>query len=122
MADPSCIKNYAERLPTQHEHAREIRELLELREFADAEAELRVFVASRAAQTRDSRRELFERAVVWLIENRVFLPGITTSAPLVTNVRAEQLVAVNEHLSRTTAASSSRCTCCTSPTWRTTAG
>ncbi|GAA3603826.1 hypothetical protein GCM10022419_105480 [Nonomuraea rosea] len=100
VADPSCIKHYAERLPTQHEHAREIRGLLGLREFAEAEAEteLRVFVASRAAQTRDSRRELFDRAVVWLIENRVLLPGITTLAPLVTNVRAEQLAAVNEHL------------------------
>ncbi|MFI7454500.1 DUF4158 domain-containing protein [Nonomuraea sp. NPDC049714] len=98
VADPSCIKHYAERLPTQHEHAREIRELLGLREFAEAEAELRAFVASRAAQTRDSRRELFDRAVVWLIENRVLLPGITTLAPLVTNVRAEQLAAINEHL------------------------
>jgi hypothetical protein len=34
------------------------------REFADAEAEVRAFVASQAAQTRDSRRELFDRAVV----------------------------------------------------------
>ncbi|MFI6798186.1 DUF4158 domain-containing protein [Streptosporangium canum] len=56
VSDLSCIKHYAERLPAQHEHAREIRELLGLREFgeAEAEAELRVFVASRAAQTRDS--------------------------------------------------------------------
>ncbi len=28
VADPSCIKSYPERLPTQHEHAREIRGLL----------------------------------------------------------------------------------------------
>ncbi|MEV4183689.1 hypothetical protein AB0J28_19900 [Streptosporangium canum] len=31
--------------------------------------------AARAAQTRDSRRELFDRAVLWLIENRVVPPG-----------------------------------------------
>ncbi|MEV4183632.1 DUF4158 domain-containing protein [Streptosporangium canum] len=88
VADPSCIKHYRERLPTQHEHAREIRALLGYREFAAAEAELRTFVASRAAQTRDSRRELFDRAVLWLIEGRVLLPGITTLAPLVAGVRA----------------------------------
>src|ERR1019366_1599391 len=79
VADPSCIKNYPERLPTQHEHAREIRGLLGYR----------AFVASRATQTRDSRRELFDRAVLWLIGGRVLLPGITTLAPLVTSVRAE---------------------------------
>jgi hypothetical protein len=73
VADPSCIKNYPDRLPTQHEHAREIRGLLGYREFAGAEAEVRAFVASRAAQTRDSRRELFDRAVLWLIEGRVLL-------------------------------------------------
>ena len=98
VADPSCIKNYPERLPTQHEHAREIRGLLGYREFADAEAEVRTFVASRAAQTRDSRRELFDRAVLWLIGGRVLLPGITTLAQLVTSVRAEQLAAINDHL------------------------
>ena len=51
VADPSCIKNYPERLPTQHEHAREIRGLLGYREAADAgdKAEVRAFVASRAA-------------------------------------------------------------------------
>ena len=98
VADPSCIKSYPERLPTQHEHAREIRGLLGYREFADAEAEVRAFVASRAAQTRDSRRELFDRAVPWLIGGRVLLPGITTLAPLITSVRAEQLAAINDHL------------------------
>ena len=98
VADPSCIKNYPERLPTQHEHAREIRGLLGYREFADAEAEVRAFAASRAAQTRDSRRELFDRAVPWLTGGRVLLPGITTLAPLITSVRAEQLAAINDHL------------------------
>jgi hypothetical protein len=98
VADPSCIKSYPERLPTRHEHAREIRGLLGYREFAGAEAEVRAFGASRAAQTRDSRRELFDRAVLWLIGGRVLLPGITTLAPLVTSVRAGQLAAINDYL------------------------
>jgi hypothetical protein len=59
-------------------------------------------VASRAAQTRDSRRELFDRAVLWLIGGRVLLPGITTLAPLITSVRAEQLAAINDHLAEQT--------------------
>ena len=39
------------------------------------------FVASRVAMTRDSRRELFDRAVLWLIENRVLLPGTVDVVP-----------------------------------------
>ena len=98
VADLSCIKNYPDRSPTQHEHAREIRGLPEYREFAETETEVRTFVASRAAQTHDSRRELFDRAALWLIEGRVLLPGITILASLVTTVRAEQLAAINDHL------------------------
>jgi hypothetical protein len=45
--DPSCVKRYAERLKTQYEHAREIRELLGFREFAEVEGEVTEFVASR---------------------------------------------------------------------------
>lgn len=66
MADPSCIKHYAERLPTQHEHAREIRELLGLREFADAEAEQLAAVNTHLVEQTpvEIRRELLETLVV----------------------------------------------------------
>src|SRR5437868_14751239 len=98
VAGPSCIKNYPARLPTQHEHAREVRGLLGYREFADAEDELRVYVVSRARATRDSRRDLFDRAVVWLIDNRVLLPGISVLAWLVRVIRRAELDTINEHL------------------------
>lgn len=93
--DPSCIKEYAERQPTQYEHLVEIRDLLKFRDFTEAEEEVVRFVASRAAKTRDSRRELFDRAVLWLVEQRVLLPGITTLVRLVRDVQLDTLEAVN---------------------------
>jgi hypothetical protein len=93
--DPSCVKDYSERTQTQYEHAWEIRDLLEFRDFADAEQEITEYVASRVATTRDSRRELFDRAVLRLIEKRVLLPGITTLSRLVTEVRRGGLEDIN---------------------------
>ena len=93
--DPSCIKQYAERVPTRYEHAWEIRDLLEFRDFTDVQEEVAAFVASRVATTRDSRRELFDRAVLWLIELWVLLPGITTLATLVQDVQRDGLEEIN---------------------------
>ncbi len=86
--DAGCIKEYAERLPTQHEHAREIRERLGYRDFPDGEMELRAYVASRVWNSVESRRAVFDRAVVWLIRHRVLLPGISVLSRLVTGVRS----------------------------------
>jgi hypothetical protein len=54
------------------------------------------FIATRVAKTRDSRRDLFDRAVLWLIEGRVLLPGITTLSRLVTEVRRAGLEEINQ--------------------------
>src|SRR5216683_1655585 len=40
------------------------------REFPGAEAEVAAFIASRVAKTRDSRRDLFDRAVLLVTEVR----------------------------------------------------
>jgi hypothetical protein len=93
--DPSCLKEYGERLQTHYEHAWEIQDLLGFRDFADAEAQVTAFVASRVAATRDSRRELFDRAVLWLIEERVLLPGISTLARLVREIQRSGLENIN---------------------------
>ena len=50
------------------------------------------------AKTRDSRRDLFDRAVLWLIEGRVLLPGITTLSRLVTEGRRAGLEEINQAL------------------------
>ena len=60
------------------------------REFAAGEAELREFLAARVWALEEGPRALFDRAVVWLIEHRVLLPGITVLARVVAEVRAAE--------------------------------
>ncbi len=81
-----------------YDHAAQIRKLLGYREFAGAEAGVTAFIASRVAKTRDSKRELFDRAVLWLIENRVLQPGISTLSRLVAEVRRAGLAAISKTL------------------------
>ena len=90
IAEPSCIAGYGQREPTQHEHAREIRRECGYREFASGETELRAFVAARAWATDEGPRTLFDRAVLWLVEQRVLLPGVTVLGRLVGEVRAAE--------------------------------
>lgn len=85
--DRLLLKAYPERLPTQHEHAREIRRLLEIRDFDDADLRLREYIAGRVWVSQEGPRALFDRAVTWLLRNRVLLPGITPLAYLVAEVR-----------------------------------
>jgi hypothetical protein len=98
IADWSCAKLYPGRLQTKYEHAWEIRDLLGYRDFGQAEQEVAAYIASRVSKTRDSRRDLFDRAVVWLVDKRVLLPGITTLARLVTEVRRTELEQINARL------------------------
>ncbi|WSM19286.1 DUF4158 domain-containing protein [Streptomyces mirabilis] len=51
IGDPSVLKVYGERENTRLEHMRELRRVLEYREFAEAEAELREWVDARAWTT-----------------------------------------------------------------------
>jgi len=90
IADASLLAGYPERLPTQHEHAREVRALLGVRDFEDGELELRQYVAGRVWMSNEGPRALFDRAVTWLRRNRCLLPGITPLAILVTEVRAAE--------------------------------
>jgi Transposase. len=90
--DPSCVKQYAERLPTQHEHAREITEVYGYRKFdtEEVQREFRGFVAARAWTTTEGPRTLFDRSAAWLIRHKVLLPGVTTLAKRVAEIREEQ--------------------------------
>ncbi|GAT70050.1 transposase [Planomonospora sphaerica] len=89
--DPSVVKRYTERLPTQHEHARQIRAERGYREFSDpqASAQVREFMAGRAWTCAEGPLALFEQASAWLRRHRVLLPGASVLARLVVAVRAE---------------------------------
>lgn len=87
VADLSCVKGYAARLPTQHEHAREIREVCGYRDFADADEELRAWLAARVWSTSEGPSVTFDRATAWLVEHKVLLPGASVLARAVTSVR-----------------------------------
>ncbi|MFF3676001.1 DUF4158 domain-containing protein [Streptomyces sp. NPDC002120] len=54
-----------------------------------AEDEVRGFPAARVWASLEGQRALFDRAVVWLVDNRGLLPGITTLTRLVAEVRAQ---------------------------------
>lgn len=54
--DPSCVKRYTERDKTRFDHAWEIARVRGLKEFTEAEAELRGWVAARSWTSGDGRR------------------------------------------------------------------
>ena len=89
IADPSCVKRYTERRTTRFEHADEIMGVLGLSDFAGAEHELTGWVDARAWTTGDGPKAIFNGAVAWLVERNVLLPGVTTLARLVAQVRDE---------------------------------
>ncbi|MFD5934779.1 DUF4158 domain-containing protein [Streptomyces sp. NPDC060333] len=55
---------------------------------------MREFVAARVRASLEGPRALFDRTVVWLVDNRVLLPGITTLTRLVAEVRAAENAAL----------------------------
>lgn len=91
IEDPSVVKRYTERLPTQHEHRREIRDLYGFRDFSDPSvaAGLREFVAGRAWTHTEGQLALFNQSVAWLRRHRVLLPGASVLARLVASVRED---------------------------------
>jgi hypothetical protein len=87
VTDVSVLKAYGERENTRLEHLRELRRVLEYKESAEAEADLRVWVDARAWTTGEGPKALFDAAVGQLRERRVLLPGVTTLTRLVASVR-----------------------------------
>ncbi|NNM97469.1 MAG: Tn3 family transposase, partial [Candidatus Dormibacteraeota bacterium] len=87
IADPSCVQRCTVRRTTRFEHVEEIKEALGLKDFADAEKELEVWVDARAWTTGDGPKAIFNDAVVWLADRGTLLPGVTTLVRLVARVR-----------------------------------
>ncbi|WP_239010334.1 DUF4158 domain-containing protein [Streptomyces sp. 769] len=78
---------YPERLPTQHEHAWDIRRLLKFWDFDEGGLMLRECIVGRAWVSNVGLGALFDRAVAWLLRNRVLLPGIAPLGYLAAEVR-----------------------------------
>ena len=87
VGDASLVKRYTERAKTKLDHQWEIRQVYGLREFSAAEAELRAWVAARSWTTGDGPKAIFTDAAGWLRERQVLLPGVSTLARLVAQVR-----------------------------------
>ncbi|TQN31697.1 TnpA family transposase [Haloactinospora alba] len=88
--DPACVGEYRRRQQTAYEHSWEIRDAFGYRDFAAGQEELRTFLAARVWTTEEGPRTLFDRAVVYLVENKVLLPGLTVLARMVATVRREE--------------------------------
>ncbi|MEO3859863.1 DUF4158 domain-containing protein [Acrocarpospora sp. B8E8] len=87
VADASQVKRYTERAKTKLDHQWEIRQVYGLQEFPAAEAELRAWVAARSWTTGDGPKAIFTDAAGSLRERQVLLPGVSTLARLVAQVR-----------------------------------
>ncbi len=68
---------------------RGIREAYGYREFGEIALELHEFLAARAWTANDGPQGLCNRAVAWLFEHKILLPGPTTIDKVVATVRAE---------------------------------
>ncbi|MFJ4859116.1 Tn3 family transposase [Streptomyces sp. NPDC088730] len=89
IEDVSCVKRYTERKPTAYEHAWEIRDAYEYREYEDAEwsRRFRTFLHGRAWTHAEGPVALFNQAVGWLRRHRVLLPGVSVLARQVSEAR-----------------------------------
>lgn len=68
IADPSQVKRYTERERTRFDHAWEIQRAYGLKDIAEAEEQLREWVAARSWTSGDGPKAIFNDAVRWLRE------------------------------------------------------
>ena len=75
IADPGCLDEYLVCRTTRFEHQAEIVTEYGLIAFADAEAELALWIADQAWITGDGPKAIFGGAVAWCRARHVLLPG-----------------------------------------------
>jgi hypothetical protein len=97
IAGPFLVTKYTQRLPTVHEHAREIRAVYGFRDLdGPLTEELTLFIYSRAWTHGEQATVLFEHAAGWLRRERVLLPGVSVLARLVAGVRDQATADLHE--------------------------
>ncbi|MGI5121963.1 DUF4158 domain-containing protein [Marinactinospora thermotolerans] len=85
--DPGRLEEYRTRVQTAYEHAWQIRDTFGYREFSAGEEDLRAYLAARVWAGEEGPRALFGRAVLYLLEHRILLSGLTVLSRLVSQVR-----------------------------------
>jgi TnpA family transposase len=89
IADPACLADYPSREQTRHDHAEEIRREYGFAEFSEHRPDLEEWLRAQVWTTTDGPKALFDGASVWLRGRGVLLPGVSTLARLVSQVRDE---------------------------------
>jgi hypothetical protein len=96
--DPGALPDYRARVQTAYEHAWQIRDTFGYREFAAGEEDLRAYLAARVWAGEEGPRALFDRAVLYLIEHQILLPGLSVLSRLVRQARREENARLHTHL------------------------
>lgn len=96
--DPGCLPEYRAREKTAYEHAWQIRDTFGYREFAAGEGDLRSYLAARVWASEEGPRALFDRAVLYLLEHQILLPGLSVLSRLVRQARREENARLHTHL------------------------
>ncbi|MFE6449650.1 DUF4158 domain-containing protein [Nocardiopsis dassonvillei] len=96
--DPGALPDYRARAQTAYEHAWQIRDTFGYREFPAGEEDLRAYLAARVWASEEGPRALFDRAVLYLLEHQILLPGLSVLSRLVRQARREENARLHTHL------------------------
>lgn len=87
ISDISVLTEYAKRETTIREHTALIRTQYEYHEISDCKFSLSRLLYARAWLSNERPSLMFDFATVWLIQNKILLPGVTTLCRLIAEIR-----------------------------------
>src|SRR5260221_4673354 len=101
IEDLSCLTRYAERTQTQWDHQAEISRRFGYHEWNEPRGgfALMRFLYAREWVSAERAGVLFDLAIIWLVDHKVLLPGITTLERLISSVRERAALRVWQRLS-----------------------
>lgn len=102
IADPNCVRHYAERAPTQREHAGEIQRRYGYRDFHGQPHHFQLvrWLYTRAWLSAERPIVLFDLATAWCVDRKILLPGVTVLERLIAQIRDRAAERIWRTLSR----------------------